>query len=82
MLYQLSYFRIFLFAVAKVGIFRKLANILHTFFTEICSLCIDRKTIILIINSFGHDNLHKKIACIFQLSPLLSIKQWQDGEFR
>jgi len=36
----------------------------------------------LIINSFGYDNLHKKIACIFQLSPLLSIKQWQDGEFR
>jgi hypothetical protein len=26
----------------------------------------------LIINSFGHDNLHKKIACIFQLSPLWS----------
>ena len=72
MLYQLSYFRIFSFAVAKVGIFRKPANILHTFFTEICSLCIDRKTIILIINSFGHDNLHKKIACIFQLSPLWS----------
>ena len=72
MLYQLSYFRIFPFAVAKVGIFRKPANILHTFFTEICSLCIDRKTIILIINSFGHDNLHKKIACIFQLSPLWS----------
>ena len=72
MLYQLSYFRIFSFAVAKVGIFRKHANILPTFFTEICSLCIDRKTIILIINSFGHDNLHKKIACIFQLSPLWS----------
>ena len=82
MLYQLSYFRIFPFAVAKVGIFRKPANILHTFFTEICSLCIDRKTIILIINSFGHDNLHKKIACIFQLSPLLSKWQWQDDEFR
>ena len=32
MLYQLSYFRIFSFAVAKVGIFRKPANILHTFF--------------------------------------------------
>ena len=82
MLYQLSYFRIFPFAVAKVGIFRKPANILPTFFTEICSLCIDRKTIILIINSFGHDNLHKKIACIFQLSPLLSRWQWQDDEFR
>ncbi len=82
MLYQLSYFRIFSFAVAKVGIFRKPANILHIFFTEICSLCIDRKTIILIINSFGHDNLHKKIACIFRLSPLWSIKQWQDDEFR
>ena len=82
MLYQLSYFRIFSFAVAKVGIFRKPANILHNFFTEICSLCIDRKTIILIINSFGHDNLHKKIACMFRLSPLWSIKQWQDDEFR
>ena len=82
MLYQLSYFRIFSFAVAKVGIFRKHANILPTFFTEICSLCTYRKTIILIINSFGHDNLHKKIACIFQLSPLLSKWQWQDDEFR
>ena len=82
MLYQLSYFRIFSFAVAKVGIFRKPANILPTFFTEICSLCTYRKTIILIINSFGHDNLHKKIACIFQLSPLLSKWQWQDDEFR
>ena len=82
MLYQLSYFRIFSFAVAKVGIFRKPANILPTFFTEICSLCTYRKTIILIINSFGHDNLHKKIACIFQLSPLLSRWQWQDDEFR
>ena len=82
MLYQLSYFRIFSFAVAKVGIFRKHANILPTFFTEICSLCTHRKTIILIINSFGHDNLHKKIACIFQLSPLLSKWQWQDDEFR
>ena len=82
MLYQLSYFRIFLFAVAKVGFFRKPANILHTFFTEFCPLCTHRKTIILIINSFGHDNLHKKNACIFQLSPLCSIKQWQDDEFR
>ena len=82
MLYQLSYFRIFSFAVAKVGIFRKPANILPTFFTEICSLFTYRKTIILIINSFGHDNLHKKIACIFQLSPLLSRWQWQDDEFR
>ena len=82
MLYQLSYFRIFSFAVAKVGIFRKPANILHTFFTEICSLCIDRKTIILIINSFGHDNLRKKIACIFLLFPLLSIKRWPDDGFR
>ena len=82
MLYQLSYFRIFSFAVAKVGIFRKHANILPTFFTEICSLCTYRKTIILIINSFGHDNLHKKIACIFPPSPLLSKWQWQDGEFR
>ena len=82
MLYQLSYFRIFSFAVAKVGIFRKHANILPTFFTEICSLCTYRKTIILIINSFGHDNRNKKIACIFQLSPLLSKWQWQDDEFR
>ena len=82
MLYQLSYFRIFSFAVAKVGIFRKHANILHTFFKEICTLCPHRKTIKLIINSFGHDNLRKKIACIFQLSPLLSIKRWQDDEFR
>ena len=82
MLYQLSYFRIFSFAVAKVGIFRKPANILPTFFTEICSLCIDRKTIILIINSFGHDNLHKKIACIFPLSLLLSTKRWRDDGFR
>ena len=72
MLYQLSYFRIFSFAVAKVGIFRKPANILHTFFKEICSPCTRCKTINLIINSFGHDNLHKKIACIFQLSPLWS----------
>ena len=39
MLYQLSYFRIFSFAVAKVGIFRKPANILHTFFhRNLCTL--------------------------------------------
>ena len=82
MLYQLSYFRIFSFAVAKVGIFRKPANILHTFFTEISALCLHRQTIFLIINSFGHDNLHKKIACIFQPSLLSSTKQWQDDEFR
>ena len=82
MLYQLSYFRIFSFAVAKVGIFRKHANILHTFFKEICTLCPHRKTIKLIINSFGHDNLRKKIACIFQPFPLLSIKRWPDDEFR
>ena len=82
MLYQLSYFRIFSFAVAKVGIFRKPANILHTFFKEICSPCTRCKTINLIINSFGHDNLHKKIACIFQPSLLSSTKQWQDDEFR
>ena len=82
MLYQLSYFRIFSFAVAKVGIFRKHANILPTFFTEISALCLHRQTIFLIINSFGHDNLHKKIACIFQPSLLSSTKQWQDDEFR
>ena len=34
MLYQLSYFRIFSFAVAKVDIFLKPANILQTFFTQ------------------------------------------------
>ena len=82
MLYQLSYFRIFSFAVAKVGIFRKPANILHTFFKEICTLCPRCKTIFLIINSFGHDNPRKKIACKFQTSPLLSTKQWQDDGFR
>ena len=83
MLYQLSYFRIFSFAVAKVGIFRKPANILHIFFSQkSVHFDLHRKTIILIINSFGHDNLHKKIACIFQPSPFLSTKQWQDDEFR
>ena len=82
MLYQLSYFRIFPFAVAKVGIFRKPANILHTFFTEIYSLCPLRKIIFLIINSFGHDNPHKKIAYISPPLPLLSTKQWQDDESR
>ena len=82
MLYQLSYFRIFSFAVAKVGIFRNSANILHLFFARICTLCFRKQTIVLIINSFGPDSLHKKIACIFQLSPLLSKWQWQDDEFR
>ena len=82
MLYQLSYFRIFSFAVAKVGIFRKPANILRTFFQEICTLCPRHETIFLIINSFGYDNLRKKTACKFQLFPLLSTKRWQDDGFR
>ena len=82
MLYQLSYFRIFSFAVAKVGIFRNSANILHLFFTRICTLCFRKQTIVLIINSFGPDSLHKKIACIFPLSLLLSTKRWRDDGFR
>ena len=82
MLYQLSYFRIFSFAVAKVGIFRNSANILHIFFTRICTLCFRKQTIVLIINSFGPDSLRKKIACIFPLSLLLSTKRWRDDGFR
>ena len=62
MLYQLSYFRIFSFAVAKVDIFLKPANILRTFFTHKIEHSTQSESRLLIINSFGHDNLRKKIA--------------------
>ena len=61
MLYQLSYFRIFSFAVAKVDIFLKPANIPRTFFTHKIKHSARNESIVLIINSFGRDNLRKKI---------------------
>ena len=49
-------------AVAKVDIFLKPANILRTFFTHKIEHSTQSESRLLIINSFGHDNLHKKIA--------------------
>lgn len=48
----------------------------------VTGLCFRKQTIVLIINSFGPDSLHKKIACIFPLSLLLSTKRWRDDGFR
>ena len=50
------------FAVAKVDIFLKPANIPRTFFTHKIGHSIQKESRLLIINSFGHDNLRKKIA--------------------
>ena len=62
MLYQLSYFRVCGCKGRYVDIFLKPANIPRTFFTHKIGHSIQKESRLLIINSFGHDNLRKKIA--------------------
>ncbi len=60
MLYQLSYFRDC--GCKGRDIFLKPANIPQTFFTQKSVHFRQAYKQLLIINSFAHDNLHKKIA--------------------